>query len=135
LLHLEQYDKAVSDFSEAIRLKSDFAPAYCSRGLAKVQLGRYEDALGDYDRGVAIDPKQTYCRSNRGRLYLLTGRYPKAVDDLSMALNNSRLDAGRGQAYEALGQKDRALEDYRAALVLDPSLKEAREGINRLGED
>ena len=56
-----------------------------------------------------------------------------------MALNNGRLDAvtlcRRGQAYEALGQKDRALEDFRAALVLDPSLKEAREGINRLGED
>jgi len=36
------------------------------------------------------------------------------------------------KTQEALQQKDEALKNYQAALLLDKSLKEARDGMNRL---
>jgi tetratricopeptide (TPR) repeat protein len=137
LLHLHRFQDAIGDFSEAIRLKSDFAPAYCGRGFARMQLGQYDGALADYNQGVECDPKQAYCHFNRANLYLITGEYQKAIVDFTAALNKSPADAltlsKRGQAYEGLGQREQALADYRAALQLDPKLESAKEGIGRLG--
>ena len=38
----------------------------------------------------------------------------------------------RGQAYEALGEKSKALDDFRAALDAQPNLESAKEGFARL---
>jgi hypothetical protein len=38
----------------------------------------------------------------------------------------------RGQAYEALDQKVHALDDFRAALQVDPKLESAKEGFAQL---
>ena len=40
----------------------------------------------------------------------------------------------RGQAYEHLGERDKALADFKAALEIDPGFKEAQEGVKRLTE-
>jgi tetratricopeptide (TPR) repeat protein len=87
---------------------------------------------------VAIDrdPKLTYCYFSRGSLYLTLGDYQKAVSDLTTALGERPSDAlalsRRGQAYEALGQKSQALDNFRAALDADPKLESAREGFARI---
>jgi len=65
--------------------------------------------------------------------------YQNAVDDFTKAIEQKPSDAialsRRGQAFEGLGQISRALEDFRAALQLDPQLESAREGVGRLGEE
>jgi tetratricopeptide (TPR) repeat protein len=38
----------------------------------------------------------------------------------------------RAQAYEAIGQKAQALDDFRAALEVNPRLESAREGFDRI---
>jgi tetratricopeptide (TPR) repeat protein len=38
----------------------------------------------------------------------------------------------RGQAYEALGEKSKALDDFRAALDAQPNLESAKEGFARV---
>ena len=40
----------------------------------------------------------------------------------------------RGQAYEHLGERDKALADFKAAVEIDPGFKEAQEGVRRLTE-
>ena len=40
----------------------------------------------------------------------------------------------RGEAYEALGELQKALSDFQAAEQLDPRLESAREGLARLSE-
>jgi len=40
-----KYDKALEDFSEAIRLDSKLVSAYNSRGNLYKRLNRYEDAI------------------------------------------------------------------------------------------
>jgi len=64
-------------------------------------------------------------------------RFPEAVKTLNLALTISPKFADAwywlGKCQEALGEKDGARLNYQKALGLDPSLKEAGEGIKRLG--
>jgi len=39
----------------------------------------------------------------------------------------------RGAIYEKLGQRDKAIADYRAALEIDPSDQFAKDWLKRLG--
>ena len=41
-IRLGEYESAIPDFDEAIRLKPDFDTAYTNRGRAKNALGQYE---------------------------------------------------------------------------------------------
>lgn len=64
------------------------------------------------------------------------GDYQKASNDLAEALARKPGDpiglTRRGQAYEALGQKALALDDFRAALDADAALESAKEGFARI---
>jgi hypothetical protein len=42
---MRRFESAIADVTKGIRLKPDFAPAYCNRGLASVQLGHYDETL------------------------------------------------------------------------------------------
>jgi len=45
---------AIADFTDAIRLDPDFAPAYSNRGLAKSELGDNEGAITDYNQAIHL---------------------------------------------------------------------------------
>ena len=137
LAGLQGYDRAVADLSEAIRLKPEFALAYCAHGVANFRTEHINEALLDFTAGIERNPKLAECYIDRGTLYLLTeAEYQKAIDDLTEALQLAPPSATalsrRGQAYEALGQRDHALDDFHAALDLNPNLISAKEGVMRL---
>jgi len=46
--YLEDYQGAIEDYTQAIRLKPDLAEAYYNRGLAKSDLGDKQGAIEDY---------------------------------------------------------------------------------------
>ena len=51
------YDRAINDFSQAIRLDGRNAAAFDNRGLAYRMKGDLERALADFDQAVRIDPE------------------------------------------------------------------------------
>lgn len=63
------------------------------RGLARtlMELGEYRAALREFDRAIAADPDFGAAYANRGILYDRMGRYERAVDDYRKALE---LDPG-----------------------------------------
>ena len=74
LANMGRYESAIADFTESIRLKPDFALAYCNRGLANSQLAHYDDAIVDYSVAIARDPKLAYCRLQSRRPVPRLGR-------------------------------------------------------------
>ncbi|BBC24093.1 tetratricopeptide repeat protein [Pseudanabaena sp. ABRG5-3] len=52
---LKDYQGAIADWNEAIRLKPDFALAYYNRGVAKYTLGDPKGAIADYNEALKID--------------------------------------------------------------------------------
>lgn len=100
---LKQYDRAIRDYDEALRLHPQYAYAYNNRGLAYRDLTQYHRAVQDYSEAIKLNPGFVDAYGNRG------------------------------WAYEVLRQKRLALNDYLAALRLRPGDKVATAGLKRLG--
>ena len=63
-----QFERAIQDLDEAIRLDSELAPVYFSRGTAYLDLGQPHQAIQDFD-----EANRLACRSTPG-----IGCYPSA---------------------------------------------------------
>jgi len=46
---LGDFEGAIKDYDQAIRMNCNFAEAYYNRGIARTNLGDLEDAIEDYD--------------------------------------------------------------------------------------
>ena len=62
----KEYDKAIADFSEAIRLDPKDATAYYNRGIAWAGKNEYDKAIADYSEAIRLDPKDASAYINRG---------------------------------------------------------------------
>ena len=78
-------DRAISDFTRAIRLNPKDAYTFNNRGqtyYAKDRLGR---AIADYNRAIRIDPQDATAFFNRGIWYHEQGNLDRAIADYSRA--------------------------------------------------
>jgi tetratricopeptide (TPR) repeat protein len=82
--------KAIGLFSRAIELDPQMPQAYISRAMVKARLEKLADALEDINEGLLLD------RGYPGGLVL------------------------RGMTWEALGDSQKALDDYSAAIDVSP---------------
>ncbi len=64
----KEYDKAIAELNEAIRLEPGFPDAYIHRGFAWSSKRRYADAISDYDRAVGLDPQNAAAYNDRAWL-------------------------------------------------------------------
>ena len=80
-----EYQSAVDEYSEAIRLNPEIAPAYSNRGNAYAELGRDERAIEDYDEAIRRDPELAPAYSNRAVSYRALGKDEEAQADFDRA--------------------------------------------------
>ena len=90
------YDRAIADYNEAIRLDPKYASAYYNRGIAYDDKGDHDRAIADYDEAIRLDPKYAVAYNNRGNAYHDKGDYDRAIADYSEAI---RLDPKYAHAY------------------------------------
>ena len=83
---LGQYEAAISDYTQAIHLKPDYADAYNNRGNAKYNLMQYEAAITDYDMAIRLKPDFALAYYNRGNAKALLDRTWEAKQDVRTAL-------------------------------------------------
>jgi len=62
----KQYDKAIGDYNEAIRLDPTFALAYNNRGNAWRDKKEYAKAIADYNDAIRLDPMYAPAYASRG---------------------------------------------------------------------
>jgi tetratricopeptide (TPR) repeat protein len=94
-LHDERdYDGAIADYTESLRLKPDFAHAFYNRGLAHQTKGDYDRAITDYTEAIRLDPTYFRAYKNRGLAYRAKGDMSDANSDLNEA---SRLSPTKPQ--------------------------------------
>jgi tetratricopeptide (TPR) repeat protein len=120
------YEQAVADLSEAIRLDPPSARRrYEERGdLYFERIGDCERAIQDYTEVIRRDPRHPHAYNVRGWCYHLTRQHERAVADATEAIGLDGRKAGyyhtRGEAWRALREYDKAIADFTQALVLDP---------------
>jgi uncharacterized protein (TIGR02145 family) len=117
-------DKALVDYTEAIRLDPNYEDAYCCRGNVYSKTGHIDMAIADYNKAIHIDPKYIGAYYCRGCAYGDRGDADKAIADYSTAIQLDPRYAlaywGRGNTYKNKGDLDRALADYNNAIAFDP---------------
>ena len=121
-------DKAIREYTKAIRQEPDNAEYYFKRGYAYQCKGEFDIAIADYTDAIRLDPKMALYYSARGYLYGNNGKkdYDKAIADYSEAIrldpNYSDAYNNRGVVYAMKGDNDRAIADYNEAIRLNPNL-------------
>jgi tetratricopeptide (TPR) repeat protein len=68
-LNKKEYDKAIADFDQAIRLDPKDAYAYHNRGLAWSDKKEYDKAIADYSEAIRLDPKDAWAYNGRAWLW------------------------------------------------------------------
>lgn len=91
------YVEAIEEFTAAIEINSQFAPAYYRRGLAYYDLGNLAKAIADYNQSLNIDAQQVEVYFGRALAFLANNNLQASEIDLQVILN---LDPNYGKAYE-----------------------------------
>jgi tetratricopeptide (TPR) repeat protein len=118
------YDLAITDFTQAIALQSDYADAYHQRGSTYLDKGSYQQAIDDFTQEIKIDSQRHDAFSSRAKAYLQLKRYQEAIADythLIDACGCTEFYVQRAAAYFALGDSSNAVADYTKAIEADPT--------------
>ena len=118
------YDRAIQDYSQAIKLNGKLAAAFSNRGVAYDKKGDYDRAIADFDQAIKLKPAAEV-HFNRGNAYLGKSQYAQAIDDYNAAL---KLQGDFAPAFDnrcwaraVVGILKQALADCNEALRLMPN--------------
>ena len=112
----------------------DLVASYINRGILNTDGGRRRAALEDFSMAEKLDPGRPETFVNRGNLYLLMKRHKAAIADYTRAIDLKCpllfvVYFERGQAFEARGQTEKAIADFRSALSLNPDYEPAKKAL------
>jgi tetratricopeptide (TPR) repeat protein len=121
---LKEYDKAVDDFGNAIRLDEKNPEHYQNRAAVYALMDDQARAIEDLTKAIELSPRTMAAYLQRGAAYLAAGNRDGAVKDYAMVLEfepkNRMALYNIGLAYRLKGQTDKALEAFNKVLELDP---------------
>jgi tetratricopeptide (TPR) repeat protein len=117
-----EYDIAISDFNDALRIGPPSGIIFHNRGNAWRATGEYAKAIADYDQSIKAGPPSAFSWQNRGISKRALGDLDGALADINEAI---RLDptlpqplTSRAVMWRAKGDLDRAIADTTEAIRL-----------------
>jgi tetratricopeptide (TPR) repeat protein len=118
-------DKAIAEFSAAIRLDPSNSLALFDRAGAYRAKGELEKSVEDLNKYILLNPTNDLAFKGRAAVFDAKGEFDKAISDWSEGLrlnpNDATALAMRGQCYYSTGRFNEALKDYHRAINLDPN--------------
>ena len=110
--NLGDWDGAMADYNEAIRLDPNYSAAYDNRGNAKRQKGDLNGAMADINQAIRLNPKNAIAYFNRARVKEKKGDLDGAIADFNQAIS---LKANYSAAYRDRGEVKRKKGDIKGA--------------------
>ncbi len=133
--------KVAPDVEQGRAIESDIVDLWLESGdaevdrlmgyaIAAMNLNSYTLALNYLDTIVATKPDYAEGWNKRATVYYLMDRFDESVADIekTLALEPRHFGAlaGLGMIMERIGDKERAIEVFKAALDIDPNLEDIR---------
>jgi tetratricopeptide (TPR) repeat protein len=127
-----EYDLAIEAFDEAIRRNPNYGNAYANRAGAYLKKNDYSRAAQDYDEAIRLDPGLEAGWHGRCWTQAILGELQVALEACNKALqsglNKAATHDSLGLIHLKLDQPGVAIDDYSAALQLNPKLASALYG-------
>lgn len=135
------YDRAVYQYTEALKINPRHASAYNNRAWAKYQQGQCRGALSDANRALDLSATTSYYHT-RAAIYNCMERYHDALTDLNKAIPTASTNSEKGTLYAerakarvGMGNTEAALADYSLAIRTNPNqaeyYKQQRKALQR----
>jgi tetratricopeptide (TPR) repeat protein len=130
-----ELDRAMSDFTDAIRLNPNDPHAYNNRAIVWRDKGDPDRAIADFSEAIRINARprsdiggngtgHVNVYSNRGLAWQAKGDFNRAMADFDRAIQEDGKDAEaymrRGLAWKAQDDRERAFADLGVADALSP---------------
>jgi len=109
------WDRAISDYSQVLRLETNNPFAYYNRGVAYSQKGDHDHAIADYSQAILYEPNVAQLYATRGWTYYLRA-----------------WQKGGNQRIGDPADAERAEADLLKALQLDPESRYIRERLSTI---
>lgn len=130
----EQYQEAITFFSESIKTDKNHVESYFQRGMAYFRLEELEKAVLDFQVASTLAPEITDIQAQLAITFHHLGQKDKALKGLDLAIklepNNPYRYSCRAFILANYGKVDLAIKDYQKAIELDP---EDAISLNNLG--
>ena len=125
----DDLDKAIADYTEAIRADPKWAVPYAKRGDLYDDKGDQERAIADLSEALRLDPNYAWAYAIRGYILDQQGEHDRAIADYTQAIRVDPKDAGtianRGWTKRKKGDLDGAFADFNEAIRVDPKFVRA----------
>jgi superkiller protein 3 len=149
-LQQKSYAKALEEFRRVAQIKPDNANAYFMQGVCYVEAKNSAQAKASFMKVLDLDPKNVDALKQVGLSYLLEAQAlqkadkhkesqavaMQAVGYLQRAVaqkpNDVQARVLLAQAYVLSKQLEKAKEEFRRILKMDPNNKDAHDGLERL---
>ena len=137
MLFASRHDPMALEYlGTALRIEPQNTNALYGMAMYYQELNKPEKAEEIYKQILDINDNHKEAWHNRGYIEMFTyGDYPEAINYLTRAIqcDSSFIEAwtNRGCAYELMGDKQHAREDFQSALQLDHTFQPALDGFNR----
>jgi tetratricopeptide (TPR) repeat protein len=128
----------LDEFRAAVvhRIPENDAQSHYDLGMTYKEMGLLEEAVREFEIASQNEGNRPASLDIMGECYLLLSQFDQAAEVLENVLaetgGNAPVHMRLGKAYEALGDWDRAEEEYHRALELDENLEEALELLQNL---
>lgn len=138
LLWEKKHAQAAREFTTAVNLDPTFVAPLYNRVRANLPLKKYDAVLADCRQLLEMKNRtpglERRAHAARGEVYLEQKLYQKSINEFTQAITakcpvneRSTYHVGRGAAYQAMGNKEMALQEYDLALNYAPQNKVAFE--------
>jgi tetratricopeptide (TPR) repeat protein len=111
-----QYDRAIQDYNEAIRIKPDFQEALAGQYEIYIQMMQLQKAIEKATELISLEADEIDHYLKRARAYDKIGEYQKAIDDFTEVIRRSLsfpdVNFERAEAYVKMGLYEEAIADY-----------------------
>jgi tetratricopeptide (TPR) repeat protein len=124
----EHYSEMGDDFLKLTALNPDDAKGYTMLGVAYLKMEDYDSAISSLSRAIELAPELAMAYGYRAEAYRLNGMLDLAVQNADRVIDIGGRKPTIGMAYSTrakafrdLGEIERADEDFKKAVNLDPA--------------
>jgi tetratricopeptide (TPR) repeat protein len=126
-------EEAIAHYSEALRIKPDYADAHNNLGVALAGEGKLDEAIAHYSEALRIRPDYADAHSNLGIALANQGKLDEAIAQFNEALrikpDSAKAHNNLGVALASQGKLDEAIAHFTEALRIKPDYTDAHKNL------